>query len=223
MNFFDRLEAETAAERMALYSVPQILDGLQGRISRETYLAYLAEAYHHVSHTVPLLKLARSRMDEAHGAFARALDDYVEEETGHEAWILRDIANGGGDPEAVQNGPPREATELMVAYAYDYVGRINPMGMFGMVFVLEGTSVALATHGASAVASSLGLGPECFSYLTSHGALDQEHMTFFAGLMEQVTDPADQAAIIHMARRMYGLFAGVFRSIPHTREVAHAH
>ncbi len=222
MSFFERLERETSAERLALYSVPQLLDGVAGRISRDTYVAYLTEAYHHVSHTVPLLTAARDRMDEAHAPFRAALEAYISEETGHEQWILNDIARSGGDAEAVRTGAPRASTELMVAYAYDYVSRINPMGMFGMVYVLEGTSIALATHGAGAVASSLGLGPECFSYLSSHGSLDQEHMKFFEGLVNTVTDPADQAAILHVARRVFVLFAGMFRSIPHETRLAHA-
>ena len=135
---------------------------------------------------------------------------------------LNDIARAGGDAEAARRGPPRAATELMVAYAHDYVRRVNPMGMFGMVYVLEGTSIALATHGAGAVSKALGLGPECFSYLTSHGALDQDHMAFFARLMDTVDDPGDQAAILHVARRIFGLFADMFRAIPHQRELAHA-
>ncbi len=222
MSFFDRLERETAVERQALYSVPQILDGLAGKISRETYIAYLTEAYHHVSHTVPLLSLARDGMDADHARFREALEEYVAEETGHERWILRDIANCGGDAEAVRNGRPGAATARMVDFAYDYVGKINPMGMFGMIFVLEGTSTALATYGASAVATSLNLGPECFSYLSSHGSLDLEHMAFFGRLMATVEDPRDQDSIIHVAKMVFGLFAEMFRSIPHQTELAHA-
>lgn len=222
MSFFERLERETSAERLALYSVPQLVDGVSGQITRETYVAYLAEAYHHVSQTVPLLTAARDRMDAAHAPFRAALDEYIAEETGHEKWVLNDIARSGGDAEAVRTGAPRPATELMVAYAHDYVSRINPMGMFGMVYVLEGTSIALATHGAGAVSKALGLGPECFSYLSSHGSLDQEHMKFFAGLMDTVEDPADQAAILHVARRIFVLFADMFRSIPHETRLAHA-
>lgn len=222
MSFFERLERETSAERLALYSTPQLLDGVAGRISRETYLAYLAEAFHHVSQTVPLLSSARDRMDAAHAPFRDALEAYIAEETGHEQWVLNDIASAGGDAEAVRLGAPRSSTELMVAYAHDYVARTNPMGMFGMVYVLEGTSIALATHGAGAVAGALGLGPECFTYLSSHGALDQEHMTFFAGLMDTVDDPADQEAILHVARRIFVLFADMFRSIPHEPRLAHA-
>jgi heme oxygenase len=222
MTFFERLERETSAERNALYSTPQIVAGLAGRISRETYVAYLGEAYHHVRHTVPLLGLARDQMDPAHARFRLALEDYIQEETGHEAWILNDIASAGGDVGAVRAGPPGEPAARLVAFARDYVSRVNPMGMFGMIYVLEGTSIALATHGAKAVAAALGLGPECFSYLRSHGALDQAHMKLFAALMGTVDDPRDQTAIIEVARQVFGLYADLFRSIPHTEALSHA-
>ena len=221
MTFYQRLVTETVDGQMALASTPQIQDGLMGRISRETYVAYLTEAYHHVKHTVPLMQAARARMDGDHQRFVEALDEYIAEETGHEHWILSDIKNCGGDPEAVRTGTPRPATLAMTDYAYDFIETVNPMGFFGMVFVLEGTSVRLATQGAEAVARNLGLGPECFSYLTSHGALDMEHLTFFERLMGQVEDPADQAAIIEVAKAIFERFAAVFRSIPHTREAAH--
>lgn len=220
--FFERLVAETAGERDSLFSVPQIRDGLAGRISRDTYLAYLAEAYHHVKHTVPLMQTARAALDDDHADYRAALDEYIEEETGHEEWILADIRSAGGDPEPVRNGQPRMATEVMVAYAYDYVTRINPMGFFGMVFVLEGTSTLLATQGAEAVQKALGLPPSAFRYLTSHGAVDQEHIVFLRGLMNAVKKEEDRAAIIHMAKRMFVLFGDVFRAIPHQPALAHA-
>ncbi|WP_233206754.1 TenA family transcriptional regulator [Caulobacter sp. FWC2] len=222
MTFYQRLVTETVDGQMGLASVPQIQDGLTGRISRETYIAYLTEAYHHVKHTVPLMQAARARMDHDHQRFVEALDEYITEETGHEHWILSDIKNCGGDPVAVRDGEPRPATLAMTDYAYDYIRQANPMGFFGMVFVLEGTSVRLATQGAEAVARNLGLGPECFSYLSSHGALDMEHLTFFEKLMNQVDDPADQAAIIEVAKAIFERFANVFRAIPHVREAADA-
>ncbi len=215
--FLQKLVAETGEGQQILAGVPQIQDGLTGRISRDTYIAYLTEAYHHVKHTVPLMQAARAGLDDAHDRFRYALDEYIAEETGHEHWILSDIKNCGGDPEAVRLGEPREATQRMVAFAYDYIAKVNPMGFFGMVFVLEGTSVRLATQGAEAVARNLELGPECFSYLTSHGSLDTEHLVFFQKLMDEVTDPDDQAAIIEVAKTIFDRFADVFRAIPHDR------
>lgn len=211
--FFDRLVAETVEEQKRLASVPQLQAGLAGQIDRATYIAYLTQAYHHVRHTVPLLKAARSRLADK-PVYADALDDYIEEETGHEHWILADIAAAGGDARAAAASPPNPATAAMIAHAYDVVENGNAAGFFGMVYVLEGTSIALASNGAAAVQTSLGLPPEAFSYLQSHGALDIEHMKFFARLMNSIDDPADMAAILAMAKAMFGLFAGMFASIP---------
>lgn len=222
MTFFQRLLRETAAERDELFGTRQIRDGLRGRISRDTYVAYLAEAYHHVKHTVPLMTAARARLRPHQAWLAPALDEYMAEEASHEAWILDDIAATGGKAAAVRDGAPRPATEFMIAYAYDYVNRINPVGLFGMVLVLEGTSIELASKGAAAIQESLGLPDSCFHYLTSHGALDLEHMKFFEALMNKIDDVGDQSAIIHMAQRMYLLFAGMFRAIPHNVVEAHA-
>ena len=222
MSFFETLAKETAAERAALFAVPQIVDGLSGRISLDTYRAYLAEAYHHVRYTVPLMALARSRMDSDHAAFAADLDEYIEEETGHEAWILNDIRAAGGDAERVRNSPAAPATQRMIDYALDAVGHGNSMSFFGMVFVLEGVSVQIATQGAQALGAALGLGPECFSYLRSHGSLDLSHMAFFERLMARVDRPEDQQAIIAMAKAIFVLFADLFRAIPHNRETIDA-
>ncbi len=102
----------------------------------------------------------------------------------------------------------------MVAYAYDTINRVNPAGFFGMVQVLEGTSIALATQAAARIADSLQLPPKAFSYLNSHGSLDIKHVQFFEGLMEKISEPADQAAIIHGAKVFYRLYGDIFRSLP---------
>ena len=102
----------------------------------------------------------------------------------------------------------------MVSYAYDTINRGNPAGFFGMVLVLEGTSISLATNAAEKIQLSLELPKQAFTYLASHGSLDIEHMGFFEKLMNQVEDADDQQAIIHMANMMYRLYGDVFRSIP---------
>jgi len=214
MPYFDVLQAQTEAARGALFAVPVIRDCLAGRVTREQYVAFLTEAYHHVKHTVPLLMACGSRLPETHGWLRSAIADYIDEERGHEEWILNDIAACGSDAEAVRRGTPAPATELMVAYVHDYVARRNPVGFFGMVHVLEGTSTALATSAAQVIRGALGLPPEAFTYLTSHGALDLEHVRFFAGLMDRLDDPVDQAAVTHVANMVYRLYGDIFRALP---------
>lgn len=213
MPFFERLEAETLAARARFATIPQLQAGLAGAISRETYIAYLTQAYHHVRHTVPLLNETLARMTDR-PEIAAALKEYIEEETGHEQWILEDISESGGNAAEAASSSPNAATQAMVDHAYKVVREGNPIGFFGMVYVLEGTSVALATQGAQNVAQKLGLPPQAFTYLTSHGALDQEHMKGLAALLNGLDDPADRQAVADMANAMFDLFGAVFASIP---------
>jgi pyrroloquinoline quinone (PQQ) biosynthesis protein C len=214
MRFHDRLLASTAEARQALVATPIIEATLRGDVSLPSYLAFLAEAYHHVRHTVPLLAACKSRLPPRLAWLAPEIDHYIDEESGHDQWILDDIAAAGGDAAAARNSRPQPATELMVAYAYDTIARGNPIGFFGMVLVLEGTSVALALYAADQIQQALRLPDAAFSYLRSHGQLDLEHTAHFASLMNRVEDPADQLAVIHAARMFYRLYGDVFRSLP---------
>ena len=213
MPFYERLIAATATERAELFSAPIITDCLEGRVSQEGYLAFLGQAYHHVRHTTPLLMALGGRLPERLAWLRRAVAEYIAEEIGHEEWILEDIAAAGGDAAAVRASRPELPAELMVAYAYDLIDRGNPAGFFGMVFVLEGTSVALALTAADRIQAALGLPDRAFSYLRSHGALDQEHTRHLATLLDQMT-PEDQAEVLRCARNFYRLYGDVFRALP---------
>ena len=142
---------------------------------------FLREAYHHVRHTVPLLRACKAALPARRAWLARAAGR---------------VHRGGAGPRRVDprrhprlrrrcarpcaTAAPGHATEVMVAYAYDTIARRNPLGFFGMVHVLEGTSVSLALLAADQIQKPLGLPDAAFSYLRSHGTLDQEHVAHFA-------------------------------------------
>lgn len=67
-----------------LVSLPVIQQTLAGKIKLETYIAFLMQAYHHVKHTVPLLMLTGSRINESDEWLRTAMAEYIEEEIGHE-------------------------------------------------------------------------------------------------------------------------------------------
>jgi len=224
MAFFDTLQQQTAQERQALFAVPVIREALAGQVSLDSYIAFLSQAYHHVRHTVPLMMACGARLPSRLEWLRGAVCEYIEEEYGHEQWILNDIKACGGDWEGVRDGRPSLSIELMVAYLYDLIARGNPVGLFGMVNVLEGTSIALATQAAGTIQSTLALPDKAFSYLSSHGALDQDHMVTYRNLMDRLEDPADQEAVIHAAKVVYRLYTGMFESLPRVGqpEVRHA-
>ncbi len=213
MNFYQRLTIETAAARQHVLGAPIIARCFRGEVVLDDYVGFLAQAFHHVKHTVPLLMGTGARLPDDKEWLRVAIGEYIEEETGHHEWVLNDIAACGYDKEAVRHSKPAPATELMVAYAWDLVQRVGPLGFFGMVHVLEGTSISIADKAADAIRTKLQLPRQAFSYLYSHGALDQEHVKFFEGLMNRISDPREQEQIIHAANMFYKLYGDMLRGI----------
>lgn len=212
-NNFEQLRNVTKDEQQALQASPIIRRALAGQVSVQEYLAFLAQAYHHVKHTVPLLMACGARLPFEKEWLRVAIAHYITEETGHQEWILDDITACGGDAHAVRLSQPSMATELMVAYAYDSIARGNPVGFFGMVYVLEGTSVQLATHAASTLKLSLQLPDAAFSYLNSHGSLDVSHVSFFRDLINKINSSDDLSCVVHAAKVFFRLYGDIFNTL----------
>jgi len=212
-DFFDELTAATEAARRELLTIPFIVDGAAGRLGLSSYTAFLTQAYHHVKHTTPLLMACGARVPGEMEWLRDAMAHYIEEELGHQEWILADLAACGVDPEQVRHSEPAPAAEIMVAYAYDLIARRSPVGFLGMVLVLEGTSVRLALDAADRIQAGLALPDAAFTYLRSHGSLDQDHMRFYQRLVNRLESEEDRSFVIHTARIFYRLYGDVFRGL----------
>ena len=226
MKFYDDLVKQTENSRQSFLSLPILKDALDNGVPVDLYVAYLEQAYHHVKHTCNLLALAASRCGPDDQKYQNALFEYINEEKGHDLWILEDIAALGGDSKRVAANGPGIPCAAMIGYAYYAIEHISPYCLLGMVHVLEGMSVALAQVAATSIAGSLertvdGGG---FQYLTSHGALDQDHVAFFEELVNGISDPGYQRDIIATTLVMYELFGGIFSELgkPASSEVSHA-
>ena len=212
--FFDTLQNQTQEARAHLMAAPVLTAIPEGRFSLDSYRYFLSQAYHHVKHTVPLMMACGARLPARLEWVREALVDYIRDEYGHQEWILNDLAALGADAEAVRAGQPDTPIEMMVAWLYDAIDRGNPMAFFGMVHVLEGTSIQLATPLGEQVQSALALPKQAFSYLYSHGALDQEHFKFFQGLINRIDNAEDQRAVIHGSRVVYRFYGDMLHAIP---------
>ena len=221
MSFYEQLVAETADSRDAFLSIPLVRNTIRNGAARSLYLAFLTEAYHHVKHTFRLLALAASRTSDER--YQDALVEYMEEERGHEKWILNDIQALGGDPDAVRHGQGGPAGRIMVGYAYYAIQHISPYAFLGSVHVLEGMSVLLADQVADALKSSLGLESDTgFTYLRTHGSLDSEHVAFFRKLVDGFDDQKTQRIIIDNASIFYRLYGSIFHDLGARAELSHA-
>lgn len=213
MTFHEELQQATQADRGWLVSAPVIQQALTGQITRTRYVAFLTQAWHHVRETVPLMMATGARLPPRLEWLRDQVTHYIEEETGHDHWILDDIRNAGGDAAAAARSRPNVSTDAMVAYAWDVAMRRNPVGFFGMVYVLEGTSVALALNAADCIQKALALPPKAMTYLRSHGQLDQQHIQHLAGIVNRLELPEDRAAVVDCARAMFWLYGSMFREL----------
>ena len=214
MTNFELLVEATSAEQQYLLGAPIMQDLVDGAFDLAAYQVFLINAYQHVRHTVPLMMACAARLPERLEWLRPALVEYINEEQGHEQWILDDLEACGADVAKVRRQEAGFEVELLVSYVYDFIERHDPIGFFGMVHVLEGTSTSIATLTAQLVQDRLGLPDAAFRYLRSHGELDKEHVVFFAQLINQLDDPRDVAAVIHVAQRVYRLYGDVIRSVP---------
>jgi pyrroloquinoline quinone (PQQ) biosynthesis protein C len=212
MGFYDRLMAETAEERNNFRAIPIIQEVMRGGATHAMYLDFLSQAYHHVRHTFSLLALAASRTTDF--SYQKALLSYMNEERGHDEWILDDIRSLGGDAEAVRNGKAGPACQIMVGYSYYAIEHVDPYALLGSVHVLEGMSAALAELAANSIQKSLDAKGEAgFTYLRSHGALDIEHVAFFKTLVDDIVDARIYEIVLDSTRMFYRLYGDIFREL----------
>ncbi len=214
---FQRLMRETTGPRETFVNLPLIREVLQTGASRTLYLDFLGQAYHHVKHTAPLLALAAARCGANDYVYQSALFEYIEEERGHELWILEDISVLGGDPDQVRGRTPRLPCKVMVGHAYYVVDHVSPYGLLGMVHVLEGMAVALGSKATASLQASLSVsGDEGFKYLTTHSGLDVKHTEFFEDLFNQIGDRC-LPVVIETAADFYKLYGDLFRDLDERR------
>ncbi|MZI92948.1 biliverdin-producing heme oxygenase [Vibrio sp. CAIM 722] len=215
--FFKRLQQETKTAQQVMLQAPIFTQCAQGQVSHEQYVAFLTQAYHHVKHTVPLLMACGGRLTADYEWLRSAIGEYIEEEMGHQEWILNDITACGADADLVRKsmgeGKASQAIELMVAYLYHQIDRANPLALFGMVWVLEGTSVSVGGDMAALIKHTLALPDKAMSYLNSHSVLDQDHIQFFEKLMNKIESPDDQQAIIDSANMIFALYGQMLRGL----------
>ena len=215
MSVYDLIIEQTSEDRETFANLPLIRYILSEGMPREAYLEFLEQLYHVVWHFCPTMAAAAARCGDDRRILRYALYHQIDEEKGHEEWVLNDVDAMGGDREAVKNGIPAAPIQAMIGFNYYASEHQNPAAVFGMIHVLEEVAASFASQAARKIAEAVGVpGPEGFTFLQSHGDMDQDHVAEFKELVEQVTDPADQQAIINASRVNYTMFGALF-SQPH--------
>jgi len=212
MSFFISLLEGTDASRQELEALPKMSAMLSRGLPPAEYQAFLHDLYYVVWHFCPTMAGAASRIDDRFLAVRYELYERIEEEKGHDDWVLEDLAAVGGDPARVRARPPSAPIQCLLAFNYHCADRGHPCSILGMLYSLEVIASAYAATLAQSIARSLGRdmdGPG-FRFLLSHSAMDQDHVAKLNGLMKTIADPAAQEAIVNATRVNFYQFGRMF-------------
>ena len=213
MSFFITLIEMTDAERRSLESIPKVNSMIHHGLTLDEYRVFLHDMYHIVWHFCPVMAAAAARCDERYRGVRFELYERIEEEKGHDAWVLEDIEAMGGDVRAAQGTPPSAPAQAMIAFNYYASERVHPCSVLGMLYMLEVVSSVYGGKVADSIAHALGrdVGKGGFKFLSSHATLDVDHMAKLNRLVKTIDDTAAQDAIVNATRVNFHQFAQIFR------------
>jgi pyrroloquinoline quinone (PQQ) biosynthesis protein C len=207
MSFFIQLVEATDESRRSLEELPKVKRMLERGLNRTEYRAFLFDLYHVVWHFCPAMANAASRLTDAYRNVRFHLYESIEEEKGHEEWVLNDVRAIGADPAEAIRQPPSAPVQALIAFNYAYPERSHPCGILGMLYALEVISSVYGGRVAAAIARALDMaGQDGFTFLRSHASMDVDHMAKLNRLVKEIKDADAQAAIVNATQVNFYLF-----------------
>jgi pyrroloquinoline quinone (PQQ) biosynthesis protein C len=213
MSFFITLVEDSDAGRRALEDEPRVHAMIHHGLKLEEYRAFLHDLYHIVWHFCPVMAAAVARCGDEFRDVRYALYERIEEEKGHEAWVLEDVEAVGGDVAGVRANPPSAPVQAMIAFNYHGAERVHPCSVLGMLYMLEVVSSVYGGRVSDSIARALGrdVNGGGFKFLTSHATMDVDHMAKLNKLVKTIVDRDAQRSIINSTCVNFYLFAQMFR------------
>lgn len=212
MSFFITLIEDSDAGRRALEDEPRVHAMIHHGLKLEEYRAFLHDLYHVVWHFCPVMAAAAARCGDEFRDVRYELYERIEEEKGHETWVLEDVEAVGGDVAHVRTNPPSAPVQAMIGFNYFGAERVHPCSVLGMLYMLEVVSSVYGGRVSDAIARAIGRDVNAggFKFLSSHATMDVDHMAKLNKLVKTITDPGAQRAILNATRINFYQFRQMF-------------
>lgn len=167
---------------------------------RELYPEYLVTMHGVIRASVPLMERALDRSREAAGRDAAAaglaayLEHHVDEERGHDDWLLEDLTVLGRSREEVLAVPPSSAVAALVGAQYYWIEHYHPVALLGYIGLLEGYPPTIAD--VAALMERTGYPREAFRTVIRHAELDPLHRDDFDEALDRLPLPPEQSTLV---------------------------
>ena len=212
--FFADLVSRTDEARRAFESSSKVLDIVANGLPLPRYRKLLLELYHVVWHFNPVCAAAASRVADDQKQVRYFLYDHMNEEKGHEEWVVNDLEAMGVNAPQVLDYKPTEHMLALNGYNYWAADRRHPCSVLGMLYSLEVIASVYGGPLTTAISDSLLLqGDRGISFISSHATLDAEHMADLRVIMNTLNDDAAKEAIVESTVFNFHQFGRVLEAI----------
>lgn len=169
-------------------------------LTRETYIDYLIDLYHMVVAVCPQMQAAIDTLKKENNpdsntnnrAFIDYLERHLEEEAGHDLWILDDLKNLGVARETVLAKTPKQETQNMVGALYYRILHMDPTAILGYMAV--GETYPISNTILDTMKKAANLDENHIYALRRHAEIDVDHSAEFYQFISSVnwTDKQQQ-------------------------------
>ena len=212
--FFADLVSRTDEARRAFETNSKVLDIVANGLPLERYRKLLLELYHVVWHFNPVCAAAASRVSDTQKQVRYFLYDHMNEEQGHEEWVVNDLDVVGVKAEAVRAYKPTDFMLALNGYNYWAADRRHPCSVLGMLYALEVVASVYGGPMTAAITDSLLLqGDRGISFISSHATLDAEHMADLRLILNTLDDDESKDAITESTVFNFHQFGRVLEAI----------
>ncbi len=212
--FFADLVTRTDEARREFETNSKVLDIVANGLPLERYRKLLLELYHVVWHFNPVCAAAASRVGDAQKQVRYFLYDHMNEEKGHEQWVINDLEAMGVEVEQVLAYKPTEFMLALNGYNYWAADRRHPCSVLGMLYALEVVASVYGGQMTSAITESLLLqGDRGISFISSHATLDAEHMADLRVILNTLDDEPAKEAIVESTIFNFHQFGRVLEAV----------
>ena len=209
------LTEATSRYRHQMEALPQLQAMLGGNFSKSSYAKFLIELYPIVSNFCPLMAAAAGRCADRYANLRHYLFGHIEHEKDHETMVINDLEQIGYRCDDLPRENPGPAARAMLAYNYYAIDRIDPHYVIGMLYVLELMSSGYASNIAQSISRAIDHPmTRGFSFLDSHGTLDDDHLADLIGLIQSIESPELVEKVVDSVDMNFYLFRQVISDLP---------
>lgn len=180
-----------------------------GTASKDLYIAFLQETFHHTRPTSANLAHAGERLNKTgqSGWLADLLMEKSKEEKGHEKLALADLVTLGLTEKEVENAPESPPVAAYNAYCRFIAASPFPIAYLGPAYVLETLAVERGPKAATGMNKTAKVADIAkASVYLGYGGEDAGHVSRLDDKLDRIKNAADQNAILVSAaatRLMY--------------------